>query len=305
MEEGDGTIPGRVIMRATSKVVAVMAAVLLGAVPPFVGLDRGHARQEAVPARSARGGVLAQTAHYRFEVFFYSTGVRIFVTDSSGAPMSASGLTGTVIFYHPNSPKPWFARPLHPAPAEPGRAAESLDLAMDLGTVPAAGASVAIEVRGLPDPKEPSATFTMPFAPVDGGPIGLQDGTAMSPAQTYTAGSEVVHYFPVAGFYRMTSGVLIWVPAPGYYYGTSVQYYPRLRTSDWQAARPAAGPGEVVTAPRSTGAPDSINPELYWRPRAWGDTESYQAWLHGEMWRQRLAGRSPSVVGGGCARCHR
>jgi hypothetical protein len=50
------------------------------------------------------------------------------------------------------------------------------------------------------------------------GRIGLiPAGEAASPAQNDPAASEAVHYFPVAGFYRTTSGVLIWVPAPGYY----------------------------------------------------------------------------------------
>lgn len=291
-------------MRPTSRVVASTVAMMLGVASPFVGGGLGRAQHETTPARSVRGGTLASTAHYRFEVFFYATGVRVFVADPAGTAMSASGLKGSATFYHPNSPEPWFTRPLHPAPAEPGRPAESLDLAMDLGTVPASGATVTIEVAGLPDPKQPTARFTMPFTPIAGGSSSTGVAQAVNPAPTGTAAAEAVHYFPAAGFYQTTSGVLIWVPAPGYYYGTSVQYYPHVRASAWEPARAAVGPYQEVVAPRSTGAPDTIQWELYWRPRAMGDTESYQLWLHGEMWRQRLAGRSPATVRGNCAKCH-
>lgn len=295
-----GFLAGRLIMRPTSRVAAITSAILLGAIPPLVVIDPGQAQEPALPVRSARGGTLARTVHEQFEVFFYATGLRIFVTGADRAPMDASALKGTATFYHPNSPEPWFTRPLHPSPAHPGQPAESLDLAMDLATVPASGATVTMEVRGLPDPKEPTAKFTMPFAPVASGAGPPQAGQAMTDMTT-----EAIHYFPVAGFYRTTSGALIWVPAQGYYYGTSVQYYPHAQASGWRYALPAPGPGPAATSPPWTGAAEPIHWELYWRPRALGDTESYQAWLHGEMWRQRLAGRSPATVDGECARCHR
>lgn len=38
-----------------------------------------------------------------------------------------------------------------------------IDLKLDLSKVPAAGAKVAFRVEGLPDPEEPTATFTVPF----------------------------------------------------------------------------------------------------------------------------------------------
>lgn len=99
------------------------------------------------------------------------------------------------------------------------------------------------------------------------------------------------------------SGALIWVPDPGYYYGTSVQYYPHVRDLGWRPAKSAAESPRAAVMPRSTGAPESIHSDLYWRPRAWGDTEAYQAWHHGEMWRQALARQSTATVGGECAKC--
>jgi hypothetical protein len=291
-------------MRATSKVMVVVA-VLLGVTSLSVGPDRGWAQHETLATRSVRDGTLARTAHYQFEVFCYATGVRIFVTDRAGAAVSASGLNGAATFYHPNSPDPWFTQPLHPAAAQPGQPAESLDLAMDLSTVPISGATVTFEVAGLPDPREPTAKFRTPFTPLNSGSSSSHAVAVLIPNPTYPASADIVHYFPVAGFYQTTSGVLIWVPAPGYYYGTAFQYYPHLQAWTWQSARAAADPRGNVTTPRSTGAPDWIQWELYWRPRAMGDTESYWLWLRREMRLQRLAGRSPSMVNGNCARCHR
>ena len=291
-------------MRATSRVVALMVAVLVGAIGPVADRGRGQAQPEVAPAvvRSARGGMLARTAHYRFEVFFYTTGVRIFVADANGAAVSASGLTGAATLYHPNAPEPWFARPMHPAPSQPGQPAESLDLAMDLGPVPTSGVTVRLDVAGLPDREEPSARFTMSFAPVAGESGPPHADGAMTP--TDSTGAEAVHYFAAAGFYRTTSGALIWVPAPGYYHGTSVQYYPHLPATAWQPAQAATAPRPEVAASRSTGAPDIIQWEPYGRPRSMNDTESYRRWLQGEMWRQHQAGRSPATAHGNCAKCH-
>jgi hypothetical protein len=296
-------------MRATSKVVTLMVSVLLGAIPPFVGLDRGRAQHPTRPARSARGGILARTARYQFEVFFYATGVRVFVSDPAGAAIGASGLKGTATFYHPNSPDPWFTRPLRPAQPQPGRPAESLDLAMDLSTVPTSGATVAFEVADLPGPNERTARFTMPFAPVASGAGSPHDGRVPIPAGSYPAASEPVHYYSISGFYRTTAGLMIWVPAPGYYYGTPTQYYPHGPSpgdaSDWVNAHPAPGPRPRASVSGWSGAPETIQFEPYWRPRAWGDAESYQAWLRGQMRLQHAAGRSPTVIGGQCAKCHR
>ena len=78
-----------------------------------------------------------------------------------GKPLDAAKMSGTVTFYHPNSPKPWFDRPL--AAVSPGRPAASLDCAIDLSKAPTSGAKATFEVRGLPDPAEPAASFGVPF----------------------------------------------------------------------------------------------------------------------------------------------
>jgi hypothetical protein len=273
-----------------------------------VNLESGRAQQEATPARSARGGTLARTAHYQFEVFSYTTGLRIFVTDPAGAAMSASALRGTATFYHPNSPRPWFARPLRPAPVQPGRAADSLDLAMDLNTVPTSGATVTLEVAGLPDPAELTAKFTMPFSPVAGAPGSSRAGQAATPAPNYRVSAEKVHYFPIVGFHQTTSGVNIWIPSPGHYHGTPAQYSSRTLpsgASGWRPAHPANDPGRAVPL-RGTGVSELTQSEFYWRPRALGNTASFDAWMIRQIRRQQAARRPlPTVVAVDCAKCHR
>jgi len=84
---------------------------------------------------------------------------------ADGVTTLAETLAASATFYHPNTPeKPWFSRDLKAVPASPGKPAESLDLAMNLSKVPARGAKVAFRVGGLPDPSEPTAEFTVPFA---------------------------------------------------------------------------------------------------------------------------------------------
>jgi hypothetical protein len=289
-------------MRPPSKVVACAIAVSMLALGWRPGADGVVTAQEgAKPARSARGGALASIGAYRFEVFFYTTGLRVFPEDGNGAPLDAAKLTGTATFYHPNSPEPWFARPLHPS-AAPGRASESLELALDLSTVPPTGARVAFEISGLPSPADPVAKFTLPFEFVKTPAESNEGCPVTAEVHGYAPIASKAYYFPLAGFYSTPTGV-VWVPAPGYYHARPTQL-PVIAASGWLRAHPAPEPRRFVS-PGWTGAPTSIHPQLYWRPRAWGDTESYQAWLQGMMRMQQAAGRSPAIVGGECAQWHR
>src|SRR5262245_2022351 len=116
-------------MRYSITVMAMTASISVLAIVMVVSPSRtAGAQDEARPVRTARGGYLAVVESYQFEVFSYRTGLRIFPQGSGGAALDASRLTGTATFYHPNSPQPWFSRPLHPAAAGPGQASESLDL---------------------------------------------------------------------------------------------------------------------------------------------------------------------------------
>jgi hypothetical protein len=136
-----------------------LAALAIGLVGPRVGLGRdGH--DPAGP----HGGTLTKAGSRPFEVLFARTGLKVYPLTPDMKPADASRLTGTATFYHPNSPNPWFQRPLRPAAFAPGQAPTSLDLALDLGTIPATGAKVTFEVAGLPDPASSSTSFTVPFA---------------------------------------------------------------------------------------------------------------------------------------------
>ena len=132
-----------------------------------------EARGESGPVGSVGGGLVTKTGLYQFEVFFYRTGVRVFPQRPAGTPLPASRFAGTATFYHPNSPKPWFSRPLRAAPS-----ASSLDLVIGLGDAPTAGVKVTLAVDGLPEASEPTASFTVPleFAAVS----VLGDATAVA-----------------------------------------------------------------------------------------------------------------------------
>jgi hypothetical protein len=119
------------------------------------------------PVRTAQGGFVTKSGHYQFDVYFYRTGVRVFPQRPEGTPLAVSGLVGTATFYHPNSPEVWFSRPLRSAPS-----ASSLDLAIGLGDVPAAGVNVTVVIDGLPEPSEPMATFTLPLEFVTASSLG-------------------------------------------------------------------------------------------------------------------------------------
>jgi hypothetical protein len=184
-------------MRPTSKNAALACALTLGGLVAPGYLGRAGAQDEAKPARSARGGALAKTARHQFEVFFYTTGLRVFPMDAAGSPLVASRMTGTATFYHPNSPRPWFTRPLRGATAVPGQALGSLDLVIGLGKVPPSGARVAFEVAGLADPSEPAATFTVPveFATAPAGSAaGHPAAPAAAPSPSYVYGPGYYGY---------------------------------------------------------------------------------------------------------------
>lgn len=170
-------------MLATSKIVASAGGAALAALCVFGVL--GSAAAQA-PARSARGGALAKAGGHQFEVFFYPTGLRVFATDPAGAPVDTTPLSGTATFYHPNSPDPWFTRPLQSA----GTVGQSLDLNLDLTSVPRSGARVTIQINGLPS----AATFSVPVEFV--GTKG--EAAATEPPFAYGPSAGGFGYFPPA-----------------------------------------------------------------------------------------------------------
>jgi hypothetical protein len=109
------------------------------------------------------GGVVETTKHHKMEVVFAKDVMKLYAYDAKNTPLDVSRLAATVTFYYPDSPKPWFVRPLRAAAAQPGQGPASLDLNMDLSRVPTKGAKVTFEITGLPDPEEPTTSVTVPF----------------------------------------------------------------------------------------------------------------------------------------------
>lgn len=105
------------------------------------------------------GGILAESRGYRFEVLFRDDGVWVYPRRKDGQAMAPSALSGTVTFYHPNSPRPWFSRPLQATAHGP---ASVLSVAIGLSSVPAQGAKAIVQVTGLPDARESSAMLSVP-----------------------------------------------------------------------------------------------------------------------------------------------
>jgi heavy metal-binding protein len=123
-------------------------------------VHEGHEHKHGAPLH---GGKVAMTKEYHFEVVFAKDGLKVFPRTQEDKPIDAPRLTGTATFYHPSSPKPWFERKLAPSAPSPSHATTSIGLRIDLSKVPASGAKVAFRVEGMPDPGEPTATFTVPF----------------------------------------------------------------------------------------------------------------------------------------------
>jgi hypothetical protein len=147
----------------------------LALVPGLLGLasaDDGH--DHGAPLH---GGKVAMTKEYHFEVVFAKDGLKVFPRSHEDKPVDASRLTGTATFYHPGSPKPWFARTLAPTAAGPGKAPSSIGTSIDLSKVPASGAKVEFKVEGLPEPAETTATFSVPFAVAPGGELVVAKAT--------------------------------------------------------------------------------------------------------------------------------
>lgn len=214
--------------------LAAVTAAGGSAAPAFVAQDQ----ETPAAAKSARGGLLVKSKHYQFEVFYFRTGVRVFVLGVDGTPLDATVLTGTATFYHPNSPQPWFTRPLKPAAGSPS---PSLDVVVGLAAAPASGAKVAFEVTGLPNSEESKANFSTPltFVDVQVERPATSESAANLPRYVYTPG-----YYG-SGYYQYSAPGTVYVPqsAAARYYtaprgGSGGEHYvgPQHQR-DWSSGR--------------------------------------------------------------------
>jgi len=145
-----------VSMISWARMAALALAIGLSGMSPALG----DSEQPLGP----HGGTLQRSQHFQFETVFARDGLRVFPFTVEGKPLDASALSGTATFYHPNSPNPWFVRALRPSNAGPGQTVFSLELKIGLRNVPATGAKVAFEIKGLPDPAETMTSLTVPFS---------------------------------------------------------------------------------------------------------------------------------------------
>jgi hypothetical protein len=190
-------------MRALTTGILLAGAALAGTWG-LGGVGQAGAQEQAKVSKTAQGGLVATTPHHQFEVFFYPTGVRVFPRTTAGQPLDVSRASATATFYHPNSPRPWFSRPLAAGAAAPGQEApSSLEHAIGLANVPASGVRVTFEVTGLSGPGGSTATFTVPFefAPVPSPttttqPAATTAGAASVPRYVYGYGNAGYGYYP-------------------------------------------------------------------------------------------------------------
>ena len=189
--------------QSASKMLSLASVLMLGVAMPVAHFTVARAQDETKPSKSARGGLLVKTAKNQFEVFFYSTGLRLFPLDSAGHLIDASKIAATATFYHPNSPKPWFTRPLQGKAASVGHPPESLDLVIGLSTVPPKGAKVTFEIAGLSDSEDSTAAFTVPVefvaAPVATSPVPPPAVTQAQPNYVYGPGYTGFGYYQYPG----------------------------------------------------------------------------------------------------------
>jgi hypothetical protein len=130
-----------------------------------IGLSVGIAlmAQEGRPtAQPEHGGAVAATSRYQFEVVFRPDGFLVYPRGAGNTPIDVARLSGTASFQLPGVAQP-FVYALRSGVTGTGQAPTSIGLAVDLSRVPASGATVRFQIDGLPDPAEPSATFTEPF----------------------------------------------------------------------------------------------------------------------------------------------
>jgi len=189
-------------MRPSLKILT-LAGILLSSGLGSDQLWTAGAQTESKPAISPRGGLLASGEGYRFEVFLYQTGVRVFPLDDAGRAIDTSRLTGTATFYHPNAPaRPWFSRRLHPEPVATGETPTSLDLNIGLASAPQKGASVAFEITGLPGQAGSTAMFKVPLefiAPAAAQPAAPGVSTVAEPRYIHGPGYYGYGYYAYPG----------------------------------------------------------------------------------------------------------
>ena len=112
---------------------------------------------------SAPRGMLKRGWRHQLEVVCGVDGIRIFLYDSAGAPLSPEGVSGDVVFEARNDPRQWRFPIEYVAQAAGGLRAH-LAVRADLSRVRDGELDLLFELTGLPHPEETRLRFAQTFA---------------------------------------------------------------------------------------------------------------------------------------------
>lgn len=147
--------------------VAASAALAIGLGPIAASAQHdGHAHgdHDHDGGHAQHGGQVAKSSGYHFEVVFEENGLRVYPRGERLLPEAVAGLKARAFFLLPGAKAYTDPYPLRPVAASPGQPAAALELNADLSQIPTEGTKVTFQVWKLPDPAEPKAEFTVPFA---------------------------------------------------------------------------------------------------------------------------------------------
>lgn len=149
--------PNRIILA-----ISASAALAIGLGP--IAASAQHDGHEHDGGHAQHGGQVATSARYHFEVVFEENGLRVYPRGESLTPEAVASLRARAFFLLPGAKAYTDPHPLRPIQASPGQPAAALELNADLSQIPTEGTKVTFQVWKLPDPAEPKAEFTVPFA---------------------------------------------------------------------------------------------------------------------------------------------
>lgn len=112
---------------------------------------------------AAPRGMLKRAWRHQLEVVYSVDGIRIFLYDAAGAPLSPERVSGDVVFEARHDPRQWRFPIEYVAPADGGFRAH-LAVRADLSRVRDGELELLFELSGLPHPEEPRLRFAQTFA---------------------------------------------------------------------------------------------------------------------------------------------
>lgn len=138
--------------------------------PPSLPTDSAPS-QTAAPAVFPRyRGQVKSTWRHLWEIIYEPQGIRIFLYDTTGAPLSTRGIVGDVVLEVGGNPRQWRFPAEYVPPTDSRGFAEQLFVRADLSRVRDGDMSVIFDFQRLPHPEEPNVRFAQTFALTPAGP---------------------------------------------------------------------------------------------------------------------------------------